>query len=180
MSDQVLHAPPFPRWCLITLACHQQKILLGWLIQNPPLPWCVLLVVFYSLTPLPAPLLWIPTCPCYSWELSPVVYWVLFAAIAIASLSKICFYCCNCYSALVFFDASTNAFGLLEFCTTPLPLNNCRPVWGGKNQNKQNLGSTTLPPPVRARTKGGRSTGRYSIRRELHQKGKLWEQLHEF
>lgn len=113
-------------------------------------------------------------------ELSPVVYWVLFAAIAIASLSKICFYCCNCYSALVFFDASTNAFGLLEFCTTPLPLNNCRPVWGGKNQNKQNLGSTTLPPPVRARTKGGRSTGRYSIRRELHQKGKLWEQLHEF
>lgn len=79
--------------------CLQQEFPLGQINKNSPYPWYLLLVIFHSQTPSlainPHLFLW------YS-ELSPILYWGLFAPIAIVSEWNL-FLLLYCL-ALVFFN----------------------------------------------------------------------------
>lgn len=111
ISDQVPHPPPFPRWCLITLACLHQE---SWKVclTRTSLLLFFLLIIFSSTEPQICSLTKNSHLPISCLELSPISFphckipwqWSL-QPIKIA-LNKVCFTICNkCHWVLFFFNS---------------------------------------------------------------------------
>ena len=125
-SYRVPHPLTSPRWCLISLACLQQRILLGQFSQNPSYSWCFLLVIFH---------LWPPVCSLavnshflmQVLELGPVSFpdcniplqWSLYLLML---LDKVCL------------NISNNIVGIFILISKILTLVTC--VWAGPSFQK--------------------------------------------